>query len=577
MPPNVVFHYDGQDRSVVPEDATHVIVNTSIIGLVTNAVCECPNLQSVVLPEGLRHIGPNAFYNCAVLETIHFPSSLEEIHDNAFSLCFQLLTNLWFTSSLKVIGENAFFECSKVKSLDLSFCWQLQCIADCAFQRCIRVANARLPEGLMTIGKQAFSSCIALQQIIIPDTVKSVGEQAFADCSCLAHVELSQSMEAIREATFCGCDALTKVTIPPNVAIIEMDAFAHCEQLQRVKFQGAKVTTLGDSAFVSCHSLRDLCAPFNLRQIGDFCFANCNSLVSVELPRSLEQVGEDAFSHCSVLRNIYFSPSVQFEGPCLNNCTLLEDRCKDEMGRFLFGDRFHGLPLHEMAYMAVHENDRIHLDDRLENESNIDMLGMTPFHILVLSEQPNQAVFEYLLQKVPNPSFYLCEKDAFGSTPMELLCSHPHFDVSEAKVLLNHCIEITVMERIRWLGLPAWRMVLFLHIEDLFDAEQQGIQRRLGDELSLAASANFSIRVFKLHRLFEALSKYELLESTSLLEMTLWKMHLEAPTFDISETLDEAAPMLAMPSLRLTSRIRCKADIVLPNILLYLSEGRRMD
>ncbi|CAJ1967318.1 unnamed protein product [Cylindrotheca closterium] len=586
---HIVFHYDGKDRTEVPDDATHVIVKSTLVAnsnpdhparLVMDAFVECPNLQSVVLPEGLRQIGQNAFYNCPVLKTIHLPSSLEEIHDNAFSFCFQL-TNLWFTSSLQMIGENAFFECSKLKSLDLSACVQLRVIAECAFQRCIRMAIAFLPEGLQRIGKQAFSSCIALQKIILPDTVESVGEQAFADCSCLSHLLLSQSMDSIKEATFCGCDALTKVIIPRNVSIIEMDAFAHCDQLERVKFvEGNKLTILGESAFVSCQSLRHICAPSNLRQIGSFCFANCNNLVSVELPRCLEQVGEEAFSHCSTLRNIYFSTSsVHFEGPCLNHCTLLEEKCPDEVGRFLFGDRFQGLPMHKMAYLAAHENhdSLVQMGGGsalfLENEeSSVDILGMTPFHILALSERPNQAVFEYILQTLPNSSLIICEKDDFGYTPMELLCSHPYFDESKAKVLLNHCIEITVMERIRWLGLPAWRMLLFLHIDDLFDGQQQqGMQRRLGDE---SGQVNSSIRVCKLHRLFEALSKYELLESTSLLEMALWKMHLEqlqpSPGDTPTVSVEASGTMPAMSFLRLTSRIQCKADIVLPNILLFL-------
>jgi len=80
------------------------------------------------------------------------------------------------------------------------------------------------------------------------------------------------------------------------------------------------------------------------------------------------------------------------------------------------------------------------------------------------------------------------------------------------------------------------------------------------------------IRVYKLQRLFEELSKYELLEATSLSEMALWKMQLELsagnhdahwPT--LADTISDGAK-----DLRLASRINCKADIVLPNVLPFL-------
>lgn len=584
---DTVFQYSGQDRSEVPDDTTLAIVPSSSLlklphqpaKLASGAFVECPNLQTVVLPEGLKQIGQNAFYNCPVLTTVHFPTTLEEIHDNAFSLCFHL-TNLLWPCSLISIGENAFFECSKLKSLDLSACINLQVISDCAFQRCIRVAHAELPkEGrLVTIEKQAFSSCTSLQQIIIPDTVDFIGDQAFADCSCLANLQLSQSLKAIKEATFCGCDSLIQVTIPPGITIIEMDAFAHCERLERVKFlQGTSITTIGDSAFVSCHSLRRLCAPSNLKLIGDFCFANCSSLVSVELPRCLEQVGEDAFSNCTALRNIYFCHSVRFEGPCLNNCTLLEEKCQDQLNRLLFGDRFDGLPFHLMAYRAIFEEDSAEHLCAAENHTcatDLDMLGMTPFHILALSENPNQKTFEYLLQQLPGSSADLCRKDCFGFTPLELLCSHSNFEDSKAKVLLNHCIEHATMERIRWLGLASWRMALFFCIDDLFGAQEPSRPLRIDNELGQeqSTSPNTLIRIHKLHFLFNELSKYELLEATSLLELSLWKMQLTLTAFNGNQESSNGDRSLQSPSLRLASRINCKADIVLPNILPYLIE-----
>jgi len=90
-------------------------------------------VQSVTLPDSIRHIGAEAFMNCNHLKGFHFPLNL------------------------KFIGERAFENCTNMES-------------------------ASLPDGLLHIGTKAFYGCKGLQKLFLPETVVQIGAKAFEDC-----------------------------------------------------------------------------------------------------------------------------------------------------------------------------------------------------------------------------------------------------------------------------------------------------------------------------------------------------------------------------------------------------------
>ena len=71
------------------------------------AVCDCKNLQEVVLPESMRTIGIRSFENDSSLKYINSPSELEKIDSGAFYKCGSL-KNFTFPRSVIYVGATAF-------------------------------------------------------------------------------------------------------------------------------------------------------------------------------------------------------------------------------------------------------------------------------------------------------------------------------------------------------------------------------------------------------------------------------------------------------------------------------------
>ena len=91
------------------------------------------SVQSVKLPDTLRHMDAESFAGCASLEKVGMPASL------------------------KYMGNRAFKKCESLKAIDL-------------------------PDGLVHIGASAFDGCVALERIYVPESVSFIGSNAFNNC-----------------------------------------------------------------------------------------------------------------------------------------------------------------------------------------------------------------------------------------------------------------------------------------------------------------------------------------------------------------------------------------------------------
>ena len=70
-----------------------------------------PNLERVVIPEGITVIDNNAFEECRKLKEINLPESLTTINASAFGYC-TILTSITIPSAVDYIGGWAFYNCN---------------------------------------------------------------------------------------------------------------------------------------------------------------------------------------------------------------------------------------------------------------------------------------------------------------------------------------------------------------------------------------------------------------------------------------------------------------------------------
>ena len=67
------------------------------------------------------------------------------------------------------------------------------------------------------------------------------------------------------------------------------------------------VTTIGNSAFVSCSKLTSITIPESVTSIGSMAFYNCTSLTSVTISEGVTSIGGYAFTGCSSLKTINYT------------------------------------------------------------------------------------------------------------------------------------------------------------------------------------------------------------------------------------------------------------------------------
>ena len=83
------------------------------------AFFECKTLESINLPDSVKHIAMSAFSSCFSLRSIALPYNIEKIESLAFANCLAL-TSIEFSTSDNIviqIGDNAFSGCRSIQTV----------------------------------------------------------------------------------------------------------------------------------------------------------------------------------------------------------------------------------------------------------------------------------------------------------------------------------------------------------------------------------------------------------------------------------------------------------------------------
>ena len=88
--------------------------------------------------------------------------------------------------------------------------------------------KVKIPNGVVSIGKEAFIYSHYLESVVIPNSVKSIEEDAFAYCEKLTSVSIPDSVTSVEKEAFWDCKNLTDVVIGDGLASIGERAFNNC-------------------------------------------------------------------------------------------------------------------------------------------------------------------------------------------------------------------------------------------------------------------------------------------------------------------------------------------------------------
>ena len=118
----------------------------------------------------------------------------------------------------------------------------------------------------------------------------------------ITKVVIPNSITSIEDSAFAECISLKSINIPNNVISIG-NAFFKCTSLKSVTIPNS-VTSIGEGAFTSCISLTSINIPDSVTSISAWTFQFCLSLKSITIPNSVTSIGEGAFKNCTSLTSI---------------------------------------------------------------------------------------------------------------------------------------------------------------------------------------------------------------------------------------------------------------------------------
>ena len=329
-----IYRMKGVDRVIVPG-----ALKTLSAGAFNDT-----DITSVVLEEGITHIGDGAFADCLYLESVELPQSLESIGNNAFNNCREL-TQLQLGSNVSQIGNNAFLRCEKLRLSfspdntnfaeldgvvydvaktqvvyvgdDVTSVVLPKTVVSFSFDQRENLRSVVFEEGssLHTIPSDAFRGCTALESLVLPDSVTYIDSSAFSGCTSLKAVTLPANLRRIGTSVFEGCAALETIVLPDSVEMLEYGAFRGCVKLKKINIP-ASLTNLNGNPFLGS-GIEELIFPdgFTAFKLVDGAlydpemttlYAVLNSVEDLVIPNSVIDFAWGAFEECGNLQNVHF-------------------------------------------------------------------------------------------------------------------------------------------------------------------------------------------------------------------------------------------------------------------------------
>lgn len=306
---------------ILPNSVTQIGSGNSYYA--SEAIAQCPNLESVTLPLSLTSIGGYSFSNCTRLKSIRIPEGVTLIGQYAFRDC-KALTSVTLPKTLgQVSDQNGryFLDTRWTENkYEINYDSPNSNAYGYTFSGCENLSEVILPEGLEALTPFMFDGCKSLTSVTLPSTLK-VLNGAFRNTN-ITQITLPEGL--IQVYSFAGCAQLQSVIIPEGAGHLSYNCFNECTSLNSVQLPGA-ITAIPDNAFFNCTSLAAITIPDQVSTIGSSVFKGCNKLTTIELPETVSKIGSNAFDGCSLLKSINFPLNVITIGSdAFQNCTSLK-------------------------------------------------------------------------------------------------------------------------------------------------------------------------------------------------------------------------------------------------------------
>lgn len=285
----------GKARRVltIPSTVYHNGITYKVYGVANFK--DCPNVETIILENGIESISGQAFEGCRSLKEVRLPASFSSIISGIFAECDSLESividesNPWLFSPK---GSNAIVD--RKDSVLLAGCGStvitsdVRVIGQRAFFTCTNLTEVKIPEGVVSIQDRAFEGCINLKRLTLPESLRSIGNSAFRGCTSLESLYIPSRVTNIYGGgnAFAGCIALKDIQVAEGNKTF--DSRDNCNAI---------IKTATNALQVGCKST---VIPSTVRTLCDNSFSD-HGLISIHIPSSVDSIEMCAFLDCPTL------------------------------------------------------------------------------------------------------------------------------------------------------------------------------------------------------------------------------------------------------------------------------------
>ena len=189
------------------------------------------------------------------------------------------------------------------------------------------VVNIEFSECTKRIDTQ-FSGFTSLNDVSLTIPNANICRHAFEGTSGITSLTIGSGctfeITNATEYTFASMPDLKRVTLEEGLTLGAVDGmFASCTSLSSITIPNS-ITTIPNQMFASCTSLSSITIPNSVTSIGDNVFSGCTSLTNVSMPNSITTIGGQSFANCSSMTKVTIPSTITAIGTlAFANCTGL--------------------------------------------------------------------------------------------------------------------------------------------------------------------------------------------------------------------------------------------------------------
>ncbi len=287
------------------------------------------SITSLILEDGITHIGNHAFTGHKLSEELEIPGSVISIGQHAFRQCSSLSGDLMIPDSVTSIGDAAFGLCTGLSG-ELKLPERITSIGAATFVGCGVTGEVTIPECVTYIGKDAFLNCVGIERIRVLNPECKFVESLWLSESTVLEGYLNSTaqayadtygiqFEAIRVNTEYGvgiasgeCGATETDNLIWTVYDSDEDDLV---DILYIRGTGVMADYTSDSVNATTapwgkykDSITSLILEDGITHIGNYAFIDHKLTGELKIPGSVISIGGHAFRQCSSLNGDLIIP-----------------------------------------------------------------------------------------------------------------------------------------------------------------------------------------------------------------------------------------------------------------------------